>query len=112
LIYPVVSMLTSAHSGSRTNLLGRDPSEQLLAQFSCEKFVNHDTPPSFVVHARDDTHVPVTNSVLFVEACQRAAVPVELHLYDKGGHGFGLGVHGGEVTNWPALFETFLNRLP
>jgi acetyl esterase/lipase len=112
LIYPVVSMLTSAHSGSRTNLLGRNPSKQLLAQFSCEKLVNHDTPPSFVVHARDDTNVLVTNSLLFVEACQRAAVPVELHLYDKGGHGFGLGVHGGEVTNWPALFETFLKRLP
>ena len=112
LIYPVVSMLTSAHSGSRTNLLGRNPSEQLLAQFSCEKLVNHDTPPSFVVHARDDANVLVTNSLLFVEACQRAAVPVELHLYDKGGHGFGLGVHGGEVTNWPALFETFLKRLP
>jgi len=47
-----------------------------------------------------------------VEACQRAAVPVEIRLYDKGGHGFGLGVQGGAVTNWPALFETFLSRLP
>ena len=112
LIYPVISMVTAAHSGSRTNLLGRNPSEQLLGQFSCEKLVNHDTPPSFVVHARDDTNVPVTNSLMFVEACQHAGVPVELHLYETGGHGFGLGVHGGEVTNWPAFFETFLNHLP
>jgi len=112
LIYPVISMLNSPHLGSSTNLLGRDPSEQLLAQFSCEKLVTHDTPPSFIVQARDDGTVPVTNSVLFADACQRAGVPVELHLYDKGGHGFGLGVHGGEVTNWPALFETFLKKLP
>jgi acetyl esterase/lipase len=112
LAYPVISMLTSVHLESRTNLLGRDPSEQLLAQFSCERLVTHDTPPSFLVQARDDGTVPVTNSVLFAEACQRAAVPVELHLYDKGGHGFGLGVHGGDVTNWPALFETFLKKLP
>ena len=112
LIYPVISMVTAAHSGSRTNLLCRNPSEQLCAQFSCEKLVNHETPPSFVVHARDDTNVPVTNSLVFVEACQRAGVPVELHLYETGGHGFGLGVHGGELTNWPAFFETFLNHLP
>jgi acetyl esterase/lipase len=112
LIYPVISMVAATHSGSRTSLLGRDPSAQLCARFSCEKLVNHDTPPSFVVHARDDTNVPVTNSLLFVEACQRAGVPVELHLYETGGHGFGLGVHGGEVANWPALFETFLNHLP
>jgi len=112
LLYPVISMVNFPHLGSLTNLLGRNPSPQLLAEFSCEKFVNHATPPTFVVHARDDTTVPVTNSLMFVEACRQAAVPVELHLYDKGGHGFGLGVNGGDVTNWPVLFETFLKHLP
>ncbi len=110
LAYPVISMLTAAHSGSRTNLLGRDPTEQLRSQFSCEKLVTKETPPTFIVHARDDTSVPVTNSLMFAEACQQAGVPVELHLYEKGKHGFGLGVNGGEVTNWPAQLETFLNR--
>ena len=110
LIYPVISLVTSAHSGSRSNLLGHLDTEQLRTEFSCEKLVTHETPPSFVVHARDDASVPVTNSLLFVEACQRAGVPVELHLYEKGGHGFGLGVNGGEVTNWPAQFAAFLDR--
>src|ERR1051326_5311309 len=110
LIYPVISLVTSAHSGSRTNLLGHLDTAELRAEFSCERLVTHETPPSFVVHARDDKTVPVTNSVVFVEACQRAGVPVELHLYEKGGHGFGLGVNGGEVTNWPASFDVFLNR--
>ena len=110
LIHPVISLVTSAHSGSRTSLLGHLDTEQLRAEFSCEKLVTHETPPSFVVHARDDGTVPVTNSLLFVEACQRAGVPVELHLYEKGGHGFGLGVDGGEVTNWPKQFDAFLDR--
>jgi acetyl esterase/lipase len=110
LIYPVISLLISAHSGSRSNLLGHLDTEQLRAEFSCEKLVTHETPPSFLVHARDDATVPVTNSLLFVEACQRAGVSVELHLYEKGGHGFGLGVNGGEVTNWPTQFDAFLDR--
>jgi acetyl esterase/lipase len=110
LIYPVTSLVTSTHPGSLTSLLGHADTEQLRAEFSCEKLVTGDTPPSFVVHARDDASVPVANSVLFVEACQRAGVPVESHLYEKGGHGFGLGVDHGDVTNWPAQFDTFLDR--
>jgi len=110
LIYPVISMSTAAHVGSRTSLLGCNPTEQLRAQFSCEKLVTKETPPTFLVHARDDTSVPVTNSIMFAEASRQAGVPVELHLYQKGKHGFGLGVNGGDVTNWPAQFETFLER--
>jgi acetyl esterase/lipase len=91
-------------------LLGRAASEQLRTQFSCEKLVTTETPPTFLVHARDDTSVPATNSIMFAEACRQAGVPVELHLYDKGRHGFGLGVNGGDVTNWPAQFEIFLDR--
>jgi acetyl esterase/lipase len=110
LAYPVISMVTSTHTGSRTNLLGRGASEKLLAEFSCEKLVTKQTPPTFLVHARDDASVPVTNSILFAEACRRVGAPVELHLYDKGKHGFGLGVNGGDVTNWPAQLEIFLDR--
>ena len=103
-------MMTSTHVGSRTNLLGRSASEQLRARFSCEKLVTKETPPTFLVHARDDASVPVTNSIMFTEACRQAGVPVESHLYDKGKHGFGLGVNGGDVTNWPAQLEIFLDR--
>ncbi len=110
LVYPVITMLADTHAGSRTNLLGRHPPDQLLADFSCEKQVTARTPPTFLVHARDDQSVPLTNSLMFAEACRQAGVPVELHLYDKGGHGFGLGVNGGEVTHWPAQLEKFLDR--
>jgi len=110
LIYPVITMMANAHSGSRTNLLGRNPPPLLMDEFSCEKVVTAQTPPTFLVAARDDKTVPVTNSIMFAEACERAGVPVELHLYDQGGHGFGLGVNGGDVTNWPSQLEQFLVR--
>ncbi|HUI08110.1 MAG TPA: alpha/beta hydrolase [Verrucomicrobiae bacterium] len=110
LAYPVISLVTSTHVGSCTNLLGRGASEQLRAQFSCEKLVTKETPATFLVHARDDTSVPVTNSIMFADACRQAGVPAELHLYETGKHGFGLGVNGGDVTNWPAQLEIFLER--
>ena len=110
LAYPVITMLTNTHTGSCTNLLGADPPEQLRAKFSAEKLVTRQTPPTFLMATRDDKSVPVTNSLMFAEACERAGVPVELHLYDQGGHGFGLGVNGGDVTNWPAQLEKFLDR--
>jgi acetyl esterase/lipase len=103
-------MITNAHSGSRGNLLGRSPPVLLQNEFSCERLVTAPTPPAFLVHARDDKTVPVTNAVMFAEACVRAGVPVELNLYDAGGHGFGLGVNGGAVTNWPTQLEKFLER--
>ncbi len=111
LVYPVISMLEAARGGSRSNLLGRADSEKLREEFSCERHVTAVwTPPTFLVAARDDKMVPVTNSVMFADACRQAGVPVEIHLYDQGGHGFGLGVNGGAVTNWPAQMEKFLDR--
>jgi acetyl esterase/lipase len=110
LAYPVISMVTATHGGSRSNLLGHAQTEKLRAEFSCEKLVTARTPPVFLVHARDDQSVPVANALMFEEACRQAHVAVELHLYGVGGHGFGLGVHGGEVTAWPGEFEKFLDR--
>jgi acetyl esterase/lipase len=110
LVYPVITMSTNTHGGSQTNLLGRAAPELLKAEFSCERLVNAQTPPTFLIAARDDKTVPVTNSIMFAEACVRAGVPMEFHLYEKGGHGFGLGVNGGDVTNWPAQMDKFLQR--
>jgi acetyl esterase/lipase len=108
--YPVITMLTNTHSGSLKNLLGTNSTESLRAKYSAERLVTSKTPPTFLVAARDDKTVPVTNSIMFAEACKRAGVPVEIHLYDQGGHGFGLGVNGGDVTNWPAQVEKFLEQ--
>lgn len=91
LMYPVISFSdTLRHPGSRDNLLGKTlPSEQ-IRQYSNELHVSNQTPPAFLVHAEDDKTVPVNNSIVFHQACLRHGVPAEMHLYLKGGHGFGL----------------------
>lgn len=91
LLYPVISFQDSlAHGGSRTNLLGAAPTAEQLHRYSNELNVSTQTPPTFLVHAQDDNVVPVQNSLVFYEALTRHHVPAELHLYAKGGHGFGL----------------------
>ncbi|MFH7001010.1 alpha/beta hydrolase [Flavobacterium bizetiae] len=93
LIYPVISMQNDiTHKGSQISLLGNNPSQELLDSFSNEKKVNAQTPPTFLVHATDDTTVLPENSINFYLALKNNGVPAELHIYEKGGHGFGLGI--------------------
>ena len=101
LIYPVVSMQDGVtHQGSKKNLLGKNPSKSLIEAFSNANQVDSDTPPAFLVHATDDTAVPVMNSLEYYLALKKWDVPVEMHLYERGGHGFGLGISGTNA-NWP-----------
>jgi len=90
LIYPVISFGAFAHQGSAVNLIGKTATEAQRDYFSSEKHVNANTPPTFLVHANDDGGVPVQNSVLFNEALVQNKVKSEMHLYQGGGHGFGL----------------------
>lgn len=90
LIYPVISFLASPHTGSVKNLIGAEGTMPQREYFSNEKHVNAQTPISFLVHANDDQTVPVENSILFDQALVKNKVPVETHLYQAGGHGFGL----------------------
>ncbi|HWD88126.1 MAG TPA: alpha/beta hydrolase [Mucilaginibacter sp.] len=90
LIYPVISFGPEAHVGSRENLIGKNPSQQLLDLYSNEKQITSDTPPTFLVHATDDDVVPVQNSILFYNGLIQNKVKAELHIFEEGGHGFGL----------------------
>ena len=111
LVYPVVSLVGSfTHTGSRNALLGKDADRALLEKYSNELQVTARTPPTFLIHAKDDP-VKVDNSLLFAEALKKAGVPVTLQLYDKGGHGYGLGIHGGDVAQWPARCAEWMKEL-
>ncbi|MBS7566110.1 alpha/beta hydrolase [Mucilaginibacter sp. Bleaf8] len=90
LLYPVITMDSLTHRGSRENLIGKTPTRELIDLYSNEKQVNVNTPPAFLVHAQDDKAVPVQNSLMFYTALTQAGVKAELHLYPAGGHGFGL----------------------
>ena len=89
LLYPVISFTDSlAHMGSRTNLVGTD--QQKMVNYSNELQVTAQTPPAFLVHAGDDKTVKVENSIRYYLALQKNNVPAEMHIYPKGGHGFGM----------------------
>jgi acetyl esterase/lipase len=91
LIYPVISFNTPiAHWGSAHNLLGPNPSQEQIKEFSNEMQVTDLTPPAFLVHAKDDNVVPYFNSLVFAEALKNHHVQERVFLYEQGGHGFGM----------------------
>jgi acetyl esterase/lipase len=102
LCYPVISFTAPVtHRGSRKNLLGETPDPKLVEHYSSELQVTSDTPPTFLFHTDADTGVPPENSVLFYLALRKAKVPAELHIYERGPHGVGLGQKLPAVKTWP-----------
>jgi len=109
LIYPVISMDSSiTHLGSRINLLGEKPSKDLIKHFSNELQVTGQTPPAFIVQSMDDNVVPVENSINYALALKKYHIPCELHLYETGGHGYGLGRSHDTESSWPDACKRWL----
>lgn len=110
LCYPVISFTTPyTHQGSKKNLLGENPDAKLVESMSNELQVTADTPPTFIFHTDADTGVPPENAVLFYMALRKAKVPAELHIYEKGPHGVGLGRKHPEVASWPDLLAAWMH---
>lgn len=112
LMYPVITMARPhAHPGSRDFLLGPAPTEAQVEAWSRERTVAADTPPTFLVHAADDSAVPVENSLLMLAALRAAKVPAELHVFEEGEHGFGVRlIQGKPAARWPDLFLAWGRR--
>ncbi|MBB5866043.1 alpha/beta hydrolase [Xanthomonas sp. 3058] len=110
LIYPVIDMdSANAHMGSRERLLGKTPSAAQVSAYSPQLHVDAHTPPTFLLHAQDDTVVSVRNSLLMHDALLRAGVPSELHVFPQGGHGFGTASATGlTVAAWPQLAQAWI----
>ena len=109
LIYPVVSMAEEiTHMGSRINLIGENPSEEMITLYSNELQVKSNTPPTFIVHSTDDGAVPVENSLRLYQAIKDQNIPIEMHIYPYGGHGYGLAIGKGRLATWPDLLIDWL----
>ena len=109
LCYPVITMTEPfVHKGSRKNLLGDNPPEQLIDLMSNEKQVTEQTPPAFLFHTGDDPAVPVENSLMFALALRKKKVPYEMHIYEHGRHGVGLAPGDPALSTWPKLLENWL----
>ena len=113
LMYPVISMSEDfMHAGSMKNLLGENPSEEQMLRFSNDKQVTNETPPAILIHSTDDKAVPVANSLAFYEALRDHGVSAELHVFNSGGHGFGLGRNDGTSHNlWPENVKAWMKDM-
>jgi acetyl esterase/lipase len=106
LMYPVITMSEGADKGSRDALLGKDPSPETIAAYSCDKHIPTNAPPSFICFAADDNVVPPEfNGMAMYRALRAANVPTELHIFERGGHGFTIrNAVGKPAAVWPQLF--------
>jgi len=112
LMYPVGTMKPPfAHARSRKSLLGEAPSAQQIAAYSLEDQARPDAPPVLIVHAADDLSVPVENALVLFDALRAKKVPTELHVFEEGGHGFGLRFAVGKpVAAWPQITLKWMER--
>jgi len=109
--YPVITFGEGTHSGSRKNLIGKNPSQEMMDRFSLEKNVTSQTPPTFLIHTSDDKGVPVENSLLFYKALKDADVSATMHIYPKGGHGFSLALKDPQLRGWTERMFEWLESL-
>ena len=112
LMYPVISMKDGlTHEGSRNALLGNTPAGDLTEEFSNELQVKNDTPPAFIVHSADDDTVPVENSLVFFSALKKKNIPVEMHIYPDGGHGYSLALNNSHLSTWAERMLEWIGTL-
>jgi acetyl esterase/lipase len=112
LIYPVITMLPpQVHENSRNNLIGSGAEDDIISRYSNELHVRENTPPTFIIHAADDDIVKVENSILIYQALKDKNVPVEMHLYPFGGHGFSLAIGKEYLQGWTDRFMEWFHLL-
>ncbi|MBS1599618.1 MAG: alpha/beta hydrolase [Bacteroidetes bacterium] len=110
LVYPVISFSDSiGHIGSRDNLLGKNPSPEKIKEYSNELQVSVDTPPAFLIHAKDDDVVKVENSIDFYDALKKNKVSAEIYFFEKGGHGFGMNNQTSSIK-WMDFVQKWISK--
>lgn len=110
LLSPVITMGKYAHPGSRKNFLGADTTKVLIEKYSNELQVSANTPPTFLVHAQNDSTVNVRNSLLFYNALIEKGVQASIHIFPQGGHGIGLVDNPGSTDLWLNLLDLWLRE--
>ncbi len=110
LCYPVISFVNHPHQGCIKNLVGDNPSKEILEFLSSEKNVKKDTPPCFIWHTQDDDVVSVFHSISFALSLKERNIDFQLHIFDNGPHGLGLAENNPSVSKWTLLCEDWLRE--
>lgn len=113
LVYPVISMIDNdLPSSSKRNLLGSEPTELQMIKFSSHKHIAPDTPPTILIHSSNDSRINPTHSIMFYQNLLKNGVSAEIHLFNSGNHGFGLGRDDESTHNyWPKLCEKWIKQI-
>lgn len=112
LIYPVIDMSGAiAHQGSKNNLLGKNPDAKLADSLSTQNRVNEKTPPTFIIYSTDDDVVMVENGIEFYKALRKYNVPATMHIFDHGGHGYGMAPKDAVIGKWPEMSVEWIKSL-
>ena len=112
LVYPVISLADSfAHSYSTQMLLGRNATASLKDSLSTYKRITKQTPPTFIVFSTDDTGVPPENGIVFYNALKKEGIKTALHIFDHGGHGYGMAPKDPVLSKWPMMSVNWLKML-
>ncbi|WP_284246713.1 alpha/beta hydrolase, partial [Methylobacterium haplocladii] len=110
LIYPVITLMAPYDRTIMTRrvLIGDSPTDAERRAYSVDAQVTDRTPPTFLVQASDDPIAVVDHPLMMYRALRAKRIPAEMHLFERGGHGFGLGVPGTPVAVWPTLFLAWI----
>lgn len=111
LVSPIVTMGRGTHASSRARLIGDDPPPHLVERYSVEKHVTPATPPTFLVHASDDSAVPARHSLMLYQALADKGIPASLHVFSSGGHAIALRNNPGSTDAWAELCARWLGEL-
>tara|TARA_B100000989_G_scaffold297769_1_gene284627 strand:+ start:1420 stop:2310 length:891 start_codon:yes stop_codon:yes gene_type:complete len=108
LVYPVITMDINFKTGTFNSLFGEKPNADIIHKYSNELNVNEQTPPTILIHSNNDIGTPPSNSIKYYQALRKNNIDASLHIWEDGGHGYGLGKGRGSIESWPKVVEEWM----
>tara|TARA_B100000287_G_scaffold23488_1_gene22993 strand:+ start:668 stop:1558 length:891 start_codon:yes stop_codon:yes gene_type:complete len=108
LVYPVIKMNANSKTWTFNSLFGKNPNPDIIHKYSNDLNVNDQTPPTILIHSNNDEGTPPENSLSYYSALRKHNIPAALHIWEDGGHGYGLGIGRGSIESWPNVVEEWL----
>jgi acetyl esterase/lipase len=108
LVYPVITMNINSKTWTFSNLFGENTSPDIINKYSNDLNVNSQTPPTILIHSNNDKGTPPENSLSYYSALRKNNIPAALHIWEDGGHGYGLGKGRGSIESWPKIVEEWM----
>ena len=108
LVYPVIKMNVNSRTWTFNSLFGKNPNLEIIHKYSNDLNVNNQTPPTILIHSNNDEGTPPENSLSYYSALRKYNIPAALHIWEDGGHGYGLGIGRGSIESWPKVVEEWL----